>query len=177
MSHKNSTPDLHPETWSHEFIAAAAALNRLINEQGPEAPFLPENAHLIRAAAKYSPPELQGDVQEWLRQLNFHEASTAMKRIAAEHGEEELAKPEYSDLLFKMMMNAPSKLRDAFEEEAKAMNLLPPTTYVDANGQPVYSLEQISLQLGVSVQELKEQLQSMPDAHELLYTGPVSPLH
>lgn len=176
MNDKNNTTDLRPETWSQEFIAAAAALDRVINEQGPEAVLLPENSHLIRAVAKHSPPELHDESHEWLRQLNYFEASTAMKRIAAEQGPDALARPEHTNLLFKMMLNAPPALMDAFEADADAMGLLPPTTHVDANGQPVYSLEQIADQLGTTAQELEELLPRMPDEEGLLHTGPVFPL-
>ena len=176
MSHKYNTTDLHPENWNQEFSTALFALRDFINREGDEALFAPGNAPMIRTLAKYSPPELLNDTKELLRQLNYFEASTAMKRIAAEHGEEALADPENADLLIKMMLNAPPELMEAMEEEAKAMDLLPPTTHVDVNGQPVYSQEQIAKQLGVSVQELEEPLSRMRDQGGAAHTGPVFPV-
>lgn len=168
---------LNAKNWSKEFCDAAAALQNVIDLQGDAAPFLPENAHLIREMAKHAPPELQGYAQDLLRQLNFCEASREMRRIADVHGQEALRLPEYSSLTQKMMLNAPPDLMAIFEQTANEMGLMPKTTHVDEQGQPVYSLEQVSLQLGVPVAELEEQLQSMPDTKGLVYTGPVSPLH
>lgn len=172
MNHKIDIPDLHPETWSQEFISAAAALNRVLNEQGPEATFLPENAHLIRAVVKHSPPELHDASQEYLRRLNYFVASTAMKLIAAEQGLEVLKQPEHAALVLKMVRNAPPAIAAEFDAL-----LLPPVTHVDAQGQPVFSLDQIANHLSVSTAELEVLLPRMPDqARLLLHTGPVFPL-
>lgn len=166
--------------WSKEFCDAATALQNVIDLQGDAAPFLPENAHLIREMVKYAPPELQGYAQDLLRQLNFCEASREMHRIADERGQEALGLPEHAQLVRKMTLNAPPILMDAFAAEARAMGLVPPTTHVDANGQPVYSLEQIANQLGATTQEMEEYLaeylKEHPEQEDLMQPGPVFPL-
>ncbi len=253
MNNKNTTTELNPENWPTGYIHAGAALHRIIEEQGEQAAFLPENAYLVREVAYYCPTHIEylsfemlrhlhlaegksldevaeeidriltfrrgtfGQVpvtleahglDDWLtleecveclqsitslshaerdalisqaqeaeRHKNYTEASYLMKFIAAQQGKEMLALPEYTALWDKMVLNAPPELIEAFAQEAQAMGLMPPVTHVDAQGQPVFSLEQIAKQLGTTVQELEEHLEGRPEFKGMLQSGQAFPLH
>lgn len=114
--------------------------------------------------------------QEAERHKNYTESSYLMKFIVAQQGKDALALPEHTALLDKLVLNAPPELIDAIGHDADAMGLLPPTTHVEANGQPVYSLEQMAEHLGTTVQEIEETLQERPELQGKLKSGPVFPL-
>ena len=120
---------------------------------------------------------LISQAQEAERHKNYSEASYLMKFIAAQHGNDALAQPKYVALLDKMMLNAPPELMEVFAQEAQTMGLMPPVTHVDAQGQPVFSLEQIANQLGTTVQELEEHMEERPELKGMLQSGPAFPLH
>ncbi|PIG09473.1 hypothetical protein [Comamonas sp. 26] len=120
---------------------------------------------------------LISQAQEAERHKNYTEASYLMKFIAAQQGKEVLALPEHTTLWDKMVLNAPPELIEAFAQEAQAMGLMPPVTHVDAQGQPVFSLEQIANQLGTTVQELEEHMEERSELKGMLQSGPAYPLH
>lgn len=120
---------------------------------------------------------LISQAQEAERHKKYTEASYLMKFIAAQRGKEVLALPEHAALWDKMVLNAPPELIEAFAQEAQAIGLIPQATHVNAQGQPVFSLEQIAKQLGTTVRELEEQLQERPELREHLHSGPAFPLH
>ena len=248
MNNKNTTTELNPENWHTGYIHTVAALHRIIEAQGEQAAFLPENAYLVRELAYYCPPHLERQtfdillelhltegkstdevaeeidrilafrqgtngsaaamleahgMDDWLtleecverlqsisglpaaeletlisqaqqaeRHKSYTEASYLMKFIAATQGKEVLALPEHTALILKMVLNAPPAMAVEFDAI-----LLPPVTHVNAQGQPVFSLEQIAKQLGTTVQELEEHLEGRPEFKGMLQSGPAFPLH
>lgn len=115
---------------------------------------------------------LISQAQEAERHKNYTEASYLMKFIAAQHGKDAVAQPEHTALVLKMVLNAPPAMAAEFDAI-----LLPPVTHVDAQGQPVFSLEQIANQLGITVQELEEHMEERPELKDMLQSGPAYPLH
>ena len=115
---------------------------------------------------------LISQAQEAERHKNYTEASYLMKFIATQQGADVLAQPEHIALVMKMVLNAPPVMAAEFDAI-----LLPPVTHVNAQGQPVFSLEQIASQLGATVQELEEYLEGNPELQNLLHSGPAFPLH
>lgn len=115
---------------------------------------------------------LISQAQEAERHKNYTEASYLMKFIAATRGKDVLALPEHTALVLKMVLNAPPAMAAEFDDI-----LLPPVTHVDAQGQPVFGLEQVAKHLGTTVQELEEHLQEHPELREHLHSGPAFPLH
>lgn len=131
-----------------------------------------ERLHSITTLAPAERDALISQAQEAERHKNYTEASYLMKFIAAQHGKDSVAQPEHTALVLKMVLNAPPAMAAEFDAI-----LLPPVTHVDAQGQPVFSLEQLANQLGITVQELEEHLESRPELKDRLQSGPAYPLH
>jgi len=109
----------------------------------------------------------------------FWAAGHEIERIRAEHGEEAVLHPKYGRLFAELRRYAPPALQKQMSDKAREMGLLPEATHVDANGRPVYSLEQIAAKLGVPVQELEQLAAEHADELEDLgglHTGQVHPL-
>ena len=115
---------------------------------------------------------LISQVQEAERHKNYTEASYLMRFITATQGKDVLALPEHTALILKMVLNAPPAMAAEFDAI-----LLPPVTHVNAEGQPVFSLEQVATQLGTTVQELEEYLEERPELKDVVQSGPTFPLH
>ncbi|MDH1475802.1 hypothetical protein N5F13_14935 [Comamonas thiooxydans] len=136
---------------------------------------LEECVERLQSITTLAPAErdaLISQAQEAERHKNYTEASYLMEFIAATQGKDVLALPEHTALVLKMVRNAPPAMAAEFDAI-----LLPPVTHVDAQGKPVFSLEQVAKQLGTTVQELEEQLQERPELREHLHSGPAFPLH
>ena len=109
----------------------------------------------------------------------FWAAGHEIERIRAEHGEEAIHRPEYGHLFAELRRYAPPALQKQMSDKARELGLLPEATHVDANGRPVYSLEQVAAKLGTSVQELERLTVEHADELEALgglHTGSVHPL-
>ncbi|WP_313082603.1 hypothetical protein [Pulveribacter sp.] len=109
----------------------------------------------------------------------FWAAGDEIERVRAEHGEEAIHRPEYGHLFAELRRYAPPALQKQMSDKARELGLLPEATHVNANGRPVYSLEQVAAKLGTSVQELERLTMEHADELEALgglHTGPVHPL-
>lgn len=109
----------------------------------------------------------------------FLAAGRELARIREEQGEEAVHLPENAHLLAAMHTHAPPELKAAMADKARALGLLPGVTHVDANGRPIYSLEQVAVSLGATVEEIEKLAIEHADELEGLggiYTGPVHPL-
>jgi hypothetical protein len=106
----------------------------------------------------------------------FWEAGLELQRVAAEEGPEAVQKQEHAHLFTEMMRYAPEPLKSEMHAKAHEMGLIPKATYVDNNGQPVYSAEQLAETHGVTVDEVLDTIERAGIADDGLYTGPVLPL-
>lgn len=109
----------------------------------------------------------------------FLAAGSELARIREEQGEEAVHLPEHAHLLADMHTYAPQELKAAMADKARALGLLPGVTHVDANGRPIYSLEQVAASLGATVEEIEKLTAEHAEELEALggiYTGPVHPL-
>lgn len=130
-------------------------------------------------------PEALGPILEWARNSTerrdypeFFALMAEMRRIEAEEGEEALHGPEHLDLFTKLMESAPPRYRG--EAETILADVLPTATHVNEDGQPLYSVQQIAEQFGVTPEAVEADIQRLQDngmMEEARYTGPVHPLH
>ena len=131
-----------------------------------------ERLQSITTLAPAERDALISQAQEAERHKNYTEASYLMEFIAATQGEDVLALPEHTALVLKMVRNAPPAMAAEFDAI-----LLPQVTHVDAQGKPVFGLEQIAKHLGTTVHKLEQHLQERPNMQDLLHSGPTFPLH
>lgn len=103
----------------------------------------------------------------------FVEAAKELKRIAETHGEAAMYAREHAHLFRQMVEYAPPELQDIMTAKAKEMGLIPPTEHVDAQGNPVYSVEQIAAHFGLPVDEVQRDLEAFAPDGACFYAGPV----
>ncbi|MDR3005239.1 MAG: hypothetical protein LBV14_13515 [Acidovorax sp.] len=153
-------PDVNE--WHPQFVAAGAQVSRLIEAHGEAILLKPEHAHLLEAMETYAPtPEIKAAAAEMLRRTRFAQARAEIERIAAEHGRRAACRPEYAHLFTQMMLNAPDELADYALQTAMEMDLLPKASHVDADGNPVYSIQEVAGKLGVSVEQVERDIQAL----------------
>ncbi len=78
-------------------------------------------------------------------------------------------------LFTEIMLNAPESFKRIAEEMAKELKLMPEHPYgYDDNGQPVYSMEQLAKQLGITVQEAEDHAREIMAAREQMGLPPLN---
>jgi hypothetical protein len=105
----------------------------------------------------------------------FVEAGEALSRIRLREGEAGRRSPERSALIVQLWAHAPEWFVEEMAREAQSMGLLPKTTHVDADGNAVFSMEQLAEVHGVPLDELRQLAHDRLDPGAL-YRGPVYPL-
>lgn len=102
------------------------------------------------------------EIQEKARNKHHPKFDQAMARIAALHdlhgSEAAEALPEARALWDQAFEFAPPEFRKAAHDMAVKLDLLPETRYVNDDGEPVYSVEQIAEKLGIPVKQAQEDL-------------------
>jgi hypothetical protein len=100
------------------------------------------------------------DTQEEARNKHHPKFDQAMARIAALHdlhgSEAAEALPEARALWNQAFEFAPPEFMKASHDTAVELDLLPETRYVNDDGEPVYSAEQIAEKLGIPVEQVQE---------------------
>lgn len=107
--------------------------------------------------------------------FKFFETTMALLRLVGKQGETAENQLQRAQLLHDAMQNAPDDFKAAVMAQVKQNGLLPDSSHVDANGQPVYTLQQLAQHYGVSEAEIKQTLGKKYLKADL-HTGPVFPL-
>lgn len=102
----------------------------------------------------------------------FLEAGEALERIAEEEGRDAVNKVEHAHWFMQMVQYAPPSLRRDMNDKAQELGLMPKPTHVDANGSPVFTLEQAAAHHGLTHEEVLAMLPAMEGEGDLLYRGP-----
>lgn len=88
--------------------------------------------------------------------------------------ESEQCSPEGIALFSEIMIHAPESFKDIASAMAKEMGLMPEQPYgYDDNGQPVYSMEQVATQVGITLQEAEDHAKKLMEARERMGLPPV----
>lgn len=106
----------------------------------------------------------------------FIEAGQKLRHIRETEGHDVVSKPEHAQLVRQMMQFAPEHFRQEMAAIAKEMDLMPEHTHVGADGQAVFSSQQIADKHGVSVEEVERFIAEAGIQRGDLYNGPVFPL-
>lgn len=106
----------------------------------------------------------------------FIEAGQKLRHIRETEGNEAIHKPEHAALYHQFMKYAPEEFHREMIAMAKEMNLMPEPTHVGADGQAVFSSQQIADKHGVSVEEVERFVTQANLGPGDLYEGPVFPL-
>lgn len=106
----------------------------------------------------------------------FIEAGQKLRHIRETEGNEAIHKPEHAALYRQFMKYAPEEFQTEMVAMAKKMNLMPEPTHVGADGQAVFSAQQIADKHGVSVEEVERFIAQSGIGPDDLYDGPVFPL-
>lgn len=106
----------------------------------------------------------------------FIEAGQKLRHIRETEGNEAIHKPEHAALYRQFMKYAPEEFQREMAAMAKQMGLMPEPTHVGANGQAVFTSQQIADKHGVSVEEVERFIAQSGIEDGDLYDGPVFPL-
>ncbi|OWG18842.1 hypothetical protein KDK82_2322 [Delftia sp. K82] len=106
----------------------------------------------------------------------FIEAGQKLRHIRETEGNEAIHKPEHAALYRQFMKYAPEEFQAEMVAMAKKMNLMPEPTHVGADGQAVFSAQQIADKHGVCVEEVERFIAQSGIGPGDLYDGPVFPL-
>lgn len=106
----------------------------------------------------------------------FWEAGRALNEIRKREGNAAIHKPEHAHLYAQMHKFAPESFKKEMAAMAKEMDLMPKATHVGADGQVVYTSQQIADKHGVSVEEVERFIAQADIDPDDLYSGPVFPI-
>lgn len=88
--------------------------------------------------------------------------------------EQEQRSPEGSALFTEIMIHAPQEFKDMAASMAKEDGLMPEQPYgYDDNGEPVYSIEQMAAQVGITLEEAEEHAKQFMAARERMGLPPI----
>ena len=106
----------------------------------------------------------------------FWEAGRALNEIRKREGNAAIHKPEHAHLYAQMHKFAPESFKKEMAAMAKEMDLMPKATHVGADGQVVYTSQQIADKHGVSVEEVERLITQADIDPDDLYSGPAFPI-
>ena len=106
----------------------------------------------------------------------FWEAGRALIEIRKREGAGATHKPEHAHLYAQVHRFAPDSFKKEMLAMAKEMDLMPKATHVGADGQVVYTTQQIAEKHGVSIEEVERFIAQAGINQDDLYSGPVFPL-
>lgn len=106
----------------------------------------------------------------------FIKAGQKLRRIRETEGNDAINKPEHAPLYRQMMQYAPEQFHQEMVAMAKQMGLMPEPAHVGADGQALFSAQQIADKHGVSVEEVESLLVQSGIQPGDTYDGPVFPL-
>nr|WP_279087935.1 hypothetical protein [Comamonas thiooxydans] len=106
----------------------------------------------------------------------FWEAGHALSEIRKREGNAAIHKPEHAHLYAQMHKFAPESFKKEMTAMAEEMGLMPKATHVGADGQAIYTSQQIADKHGVSVEEVERFIAQADIGPDDLYSGPVFPL-
>lgn len=106
----------------------------------------------------------------------FWEAGRALIEIRKREGAGATHKPEHAHLYAQVHRFAPDSFKKEMLAMAKEMDLMPKATHVGADGQVVYTTQQIAEKHGISIEEVERFIAQSGINQDDLYSGPVFPL-
>ena len=90
----------------------------------------------------------------------FFKAFDHYKAMLAQYGEHH---PITEQALILTMHYTPEQIKEERHQKAKELNLLPPPSGYTDDGEPMYCLEDIAKQFGISFEEAEQRLLQMMD--------------
>lgn len=95
---------------------------------------------------------------EQLRHSRFMAAGQALQEFRAKHGPGYRQSPESIPLFDEFLKYAPPEVYQKFSDKAKELNLMPETKFVNDQGEPVFSAEQVAEKLGMPVADVETEM-------------------
>lgn len=106
----------------------------------------------------------------------FVEAMTELEKFSMEDRINR-THPDIDGLYTQAIRYAPKEMQDMMTAKMQELNLLPDATRVDANGNPVYSVDQMAKQFGMTPEEVMEHIDSLTPEERAAFTMPTSDTH
>jgi hypothetical protein len=190
LNEKNAN---NPEHVHPLYRALVAELNTLVQAHGEAVLNEPTNslkfAHMLDYAPEsyFSALEMQTpgaakEFREWATDhierhdyAEFFDLLNQVGDIRRADGRDALHTPKHAGLFVRLMQMAPPRYRAVVDEIAEESGLVPKPTHVNADGEPVFDLQQLADHLGTPVEDLRD----FADQHiaaDAMYRGIVYPI-
>lgn len=89
--------------------------------------------------------------------MKYKKFRAIMNKLRSLHASQDRS-PEAMELFQQALIYGPPEFRAQYREKLAEFGMMPKSTHVDENGEPVFTIEDVAERLGVSVEDVKKQL-------------------